>query len=179
MGPRSKISRLPPPVRAWLDAAIAENNFAQYEILENLLAEKGYTIGKSSIHRHGQQLETKLAAVRASTEAARAFAESAPDDEDKRSAAVIALLQTGLFDTMVALKEAEGADPAERIKLLAKAAEPIASLSRASIHQKKYATEVKQRAEAAARAVEKIASKGGLSAEGAAEIRRTILGIAA
>jgi len=178
MAKRSKISTLPAEVRAWLDKALAEGNFSGYEQLEKLLTDKGFTIGKSSIHRYGQQLEQKLAAVKASTEAARAIAESAPDDADLRSAAVMSLVQTDLFNTMIALQEAQLADPVDRIKLLAKAAEPIAKLSRAAVNQKKWESEVKAKIEAAADAAERIARKGGLSAASVDEIRRSILGIA-
>lgn len=178
MARRSKVSALPDAVRTWLDKALADSNFSGYEEFEQLLRDKGYSIGKSSLHRYGQQLETKLAAVKASTEAARAIAEAAPDDADLRSAAVMSLVQTDTFNVMVALQEAEGADPADRLKLLAKAAEAIAKLSRASVNQKKWETEVKAKVEAAADAAEKIAKKGGMSAGTVAEIRKHILGIA-
>ena len=178
MPKRSKVSTLPPDVRAWLDKALAEGNFSGYEQLEKLLADKGFTIGKSSLHRYGQQLESRLAAVRASTEAARAIAEAAPDDADLRSAAVMSLVQTDTFNVMVALQEADAEeDPAGRLKLLAKAAEAIAKLSRASVNQKKWEAEVKTRIAAAADAAAKIAKKGGLSVASVDEIRRSILGI--
>lgn len=177
MAKRSKISTLPPDVRTWLDRALAAGNFSGYEQLEALLTEKGFTIGKSSIHRYGQQLEAKLAAVRASTEAARAIAEAAPDDADLRSAAAMSLVQTEIFNVMVTLQEANNANPEERLKLMAKAAKPLAELSRASVNQKKWEAEVNGKVKAAADAAERIAKKGGLSATSVAEIRRSILGI--
>lgn len=180
MGRRSKISTLPNEVRAWLERALAEQGFGGYELLEQLLADKGYSIGKSSIHRYGQQLEAKLAAVRASTAAARAIAEVAPDDKDLRSAAAISLVQTEIFNVMVAMQEAAaGADPEERLKLMSRAAKPLAELSRASVNQKKWEAEVNAKVKAAADAAERIAKKGGLSAASVDEIRRSILGIAA
>ena len=96
-----------------------------------------------------------------------------------RSAAVMSLVQTDLFNTMIALQEAQLADPADRIKLLAKAAQPIAQLSRAAVNQKKWEAEVKAKVQAVAEAAERIAKAGGLSNKSAAEIRRKILGIAA
>lgn len=179
MPKRSKIATLPADVRAWLDKALADSNFSDYQLLEMTLADKGYTIGKSSIHRYGQQLESRLAAVKASTEAARAIAAAAPDDADLRSAAVMSLVQTDTFNVMVALQEAGAEDdPAGRLKLLAKAAEAIAKLSRASVNQKKWEAEVTAKVQAAADAAAKIARKGGLSATSVDEIRRSILGIA-
>lgn len=178
MAKRSKISTLPADVRSWLDKALAEGNFSGYEQLEKLLAERGFTIGKSSIHRYGQKLESKLAAVKASTEAARAIAEAAPDDADLRSAAAMSLVQTEIFNVMVTLQEANDAEPEERLKLMAKAAKPLAELSRASVNQKKWEAEVNSKVKAAVDAAERIARKGGLSATSVDEIRRSILGIA-
>lgn len=178
MAKRSKIAGLPADVKTWLNAALVEGNFSGYEDLEKLLTERGFTIGKSSIHRYGQQLENKLAAVRASTEAARAIAEAAPDDADLRSAAAMSLVQTEIFNVMVALQEANDASPEDRLKLMAKAAKPLAELSRASVNQKKWEAEVNNKVKAAADTAERIAKKGGLSATSVAEIRRSILGIA-
>lgn len=179
MARRPKVAGLPPDVRAWLDKALADRNFSDYEDLERLLAERGFTIGKSSIHRYGQKLEAKLAAVKASTEAARAIAEAAPDDADLRSSATISLVQTGIFNVLVLLQEAQEAAPEDQLKILSRAAKSVAELSRASVNQKKWETVVREKVKAAADAVERIAKKGGLSAKSAAEIRKSILGIAA
>ena len=62
---------------------------------------------------------------------------------------------------------------------LPKVARAVAELGRATVTQKKWQAEVRARAEAAAAAVEKIAKKGGLSAESVDQLRREILGIAA
>ena len=106
--------------------------------------------------------------------------EGASDDQDARSEAVIALVQTEMFESILNLQEAEdeALDPADRIALLSKAAKNIATLARASVNQKKFRLEVQARAEAAAAKVEKIARKGGLSAESVEQLRREILGIA-
>lgn len=178
MARRSKIMALPVEVRRWLDASLVEGNFSRYELLELALKERGYTIGKSAIHRYGQNMERRLAAVRASTEAARQIAEAAPDDADQRSAAVISLVQTDIFNVLLLLQEAEGADPEDRLKLMSRAAKSIAELSRASVNQKKWQVEIRAKATAAADAVVDLAKKGGLSAAALDTIRRDILGIA-
>jgi hypothetical protein len=67
---------------------------------------------------------------------------------------------------------------AERITLLSAAAKNIATLARASVNQKKFRHAVQLRIEAAAANVERIAQKGGLSAETVDALRREILGIA-
>ena len=71
MARRSSVSALPEDVRHWLERALAESNFSGYQALEEMLREKGYAISKSAIHRHGQKIERRFAAIKASTEAAR------------------------------------------------------------------------------------------------------------
>jgi len=61
---------------------------------------------------------------------------------------------------------------------IASAAKAVAELTRATVSQKKWQSEVREKANAAADAVEAIAKKGGLSAEALDTIRRGILGIA-
>lgn len=177
----AKIALLPEDVRQALDQRLVGNAFSDYHALAAWLAEQGYEIGKSAIHNYGQGLKRKLAAIKASTEAARLIAESSPDDEDRRSEAVMSLLQSEMFTVLVNLQDAEDEeeDSAARVKLLSTAARATAALSRASVNQKKWAQDVRNRAEAAAAAVDTIARKGGLSADTAAAIRREILGIAA
>lgn len=48
------------------------------------------------------------------------ISEAAPDDSDMRTQAVLSLMQTQLFDTLIALQEAgsEGVDPAKRLALI-------------------------------------------------------------
>lgn len=171
MPKRPAVEYLPDEVRSWLDKTLAEGNFSGYELLEAELKERGYQIGKSSIHRYGQKLEKKLAAIKASTEAARAIAEAAPDDADLRSSAVISLVQTEVFDVLVQLQEAEAMeDPLERLRLMRGAAKSIAELSRASVNQKKWqvSIEAKIREEERAKAAEAVtaaAKTGGATPE--------------
>lgn len=179
MAKRSKIVTLPAAVKAWLDKALVEGNFSGYAELEAALKARGYDIGKSSIHRYGTNLERRLSAIKASTQAAAAIAAAAPDDADLRSAAVISLIQTEIFETIVQIQEASDADPVERMNLLSKVAKNIATLTRASVGQKKWEVEVRDKLKSAADAVEKIAAKGGLSKAAVAEIRGKILGVAA
>lgn len=148
MPPPPKIALLPEAVRVELDALLIQRAFADYHGLAAWLREQGYEIGKSAVHTYGQGLKRKLAAIRASTEAARLIAEAAPDEEDRRSEAVMSMVQSDMFGMLVALQEAEDADPQERIKLLGHAARAIADLSRASIAQKKHAAAVQAKLDA-------------------------------
>ena len=181
MGIRAKIEGLPEEVRRWLQRALTESNFSGYEALEGVLREQGYLISKSAIHRYGQKIERRFAAIKASTEAARMLTEGASDDQDARSEAVIALIQTELFESIVNLQEASEADvnPSDRVALLSKVAKNIATLTRASVGLKKFQSEVRAKARAAADSVVAVAKKGGLTADAVDSIRREILGIAA
>jgi len=177
VGQRSKVKQLPEDVRRQLDAALLKRGFSGYDALETWLHGLGISISKSAIHRYGQQLERRLSAIKASTEAARLIAEAAPDDADQRSGAVISMVQTEIFEILVALDEAADADPMKKAKLLSTLAKNIATLTRASVHQKKHELEIRSKTEAAADKVARLAKKGGMSASTVDEIKRAVLGI--
>lgn len=170
MAPRSKISKLPKPVKDWLDKALIENGFGEYELLSDELKKLGYDLGKSSIHRYGQEFEDRLLAIKVATEQARAITDAIPDDSGAMNDALIRLVQQKAFDTLIKMEE--GASIKD-IGLM------VARLSNATVKQKQFAEEVRSRASVAADSVEAIAKKGGLSAEALNTIRRDILGIAA
>ncbi|OQR35900.1 terminase [Pseudomonas sp. T] len=169
MPPRSKVKQLPPEIKAWLDKYLVDTNFSGYEALSAELEARGYSIGKSALHAYGQNFEDRLAALRQSSEQAQAVVRAAPDDEGAVNEALMRLVQDHLFKLLMA---SEG-------KLdLPKVAKAVAELGRASVVQAKWKAEYRDRAEDAAAKVEKIAKKGGLSADTVAEIRREILGVA-
>ncbi|MBL8471361.1 MAG: DUF3486 family protein [Rhodocyclaceae bacterium] len=178
---RPKVGGLPDEVRRWLDGSLIDSDFSGYEALEAALAERGYSISKSAIHRYGQALQRRMDTIRASTEAAQAIVTAAGDEADARSGAVMAMVQTEMFDVLLRLQESteDGVSAADRVALLSEAARGIAQLTRASIAQKKWAQDVSARAKDAAAKAAKIAKKGGMSAEAADQIRALILGIAA
>lgn len=180
MPKRSKIDQLPDELRTALEEMIVRRRFSGYVALAEWLKGKGYQIGKSAVGEYGQNLQRKLAAIKASTEAATLIANEAPDDADRLSAAVISLTQTGLFNILIGLQEAsEADDPLQRAKLFSAVAKNVATLTRASIAQKRHELETRARAEAAADRVAKVAKKGGLTPVAVDQIRREILGIAA
>lgn len=150
MGRASSITALPEDVRRWLERALSEQGFAGYEALEAMMRDKGYAISKSAIHRYGQKIERRMAAIKASTDAAQLIVEAAGDDQDARSEAVIALVQTEMFDSIIAIQEAgdEELSPSDRLGMMSKAAKNIATLARASIAQKQYKATVLKRLEA-------------------------------
>jgi len=181
MPPASKIDQLPEDVRAELDSKLIASGFGGYVGLAEWLTKQGYSIGKSAVGAYGQKLERRLAAVKASTQAARLITQAAPDDADDRSNAIISLVQTEIFDAILALQEVaeddESMDPAKRITLLGKAAKNIATLSRASVNRNKWAVEVRNKVEAAAADVRKLAAGAGVSEETLAAIDARLQGV--
>ena len=169
MPPRSKVAGLPKPVKAWLDKALAENGFSEYETLATELSAQGFSISKSALHRYGQDFESKLSALKMASEQARAVVAAAPDEEGAVNEALMRLVQEHLFKILMA--DGKSFD-------LPKVAKAVAELGKASIAQKKWQTEYREKAEAAASRVEKIAKKGGLNQATVDEIRREILGMA-
>lgn len=154
-------------------------NFRDLDGMVEWLAERGFEIGRGAVWRAGAKVKRRLEAVRNSTEAARLIAEAAPDDADLRSAAVLSMVQSEMFELLLNLQEADEAEsPLERVELMAKAARGMADLSRASIAQKKWQEQVRAKATTAADKAVSIAKKGGLSAEAVDALRREILGIA-
>lgn len=183
MAKRGKIESLPADLRRWLERALTESGFSGYAELEDLLKAKGYVISKSAIHRYGQKIERRFAAIKASTEAARLLTEGAADDQDARSEAVIALVQTEMFESIVDLQEA-GADEisaTDRVGLLSKAAKNIATLARASVTVKKFQADVREKIAAKMDELEAKAGqsggKGGFDIETLRRVRQEIYGL--
>ena len=176
MPQRSRVEQLPEDLRAELDRRLSDAGFGNYQDLADWLTEQGYQISRSAVHRYGQRLERRMETIRASTEAARQIASAAPDEEDQRSAAVISLVQSDLFEAMLALQEAQDAEPGARVELLSKAGKAIADVSRASVSQKKYAAEVRrQTQEEAAERVEAAARAQGVPPENVDAMRQAIM----
>jgi hypothetical protein len=182
---RRKIDQLPEDARAWLRAELARRGFGDIVAvtaeLNAQLAELGLdvTVGKSAVGEESQRVRRAQEAIRATTEAARLIAETAPDDADHRSAAAMALVQSEVFDLLLKVRESEDiSDPVERLAVMGDAALAMSRLSRARVNQSRWATEVSERAQAAADKVGKLAAQRGLDAGTVAEIRASILGIA-
>lgn len=179
MARESAIDQLSAEDKTWLDRRFMDLGFGGYEEIAKILQARGYNISKSSVHRYGQKIEEKLANIQASTQAALMIQKAAPDDAGNLTGAVLSMIQSQFFDCFVALQAVNSeTDTNKRLELLSKVSKGISEIAKASVGQKKHLIEVREKAEKAAQAVEKIVKKGGLSAETAAEIRKQILGIA-
>lgn len=171
-----------PEDRAAFERELIRRNFADYDGLVVWLFENGFELSRSAAYRHAAKLKRRIQAVRNSTEAARMIAEAAPDDSDLRSAAVISLVQSELFDVMVSLQDLDDDnDPAERVALLKEASKSVLDMTRASTLQKEWQLKhtARIRLEARAEAAQELTDElknDGISAELEASIKRILLG---
>ena len=187
MGRKSTVSSLPPRIARHIEQRLAEGKLTLDALIADLQAafpreaRAGQLPSRSAMHRYGQQLEKRLAAIKASTEAARIIGEQYGDKGDDRGAALIAMIQSELFESVMALSQAADGDmaPEERVQLLALAGKNIGTLARAGVAHKEF----QARAEAAARKalleeqrakLEQLASKGGVTPETQAAIRQAL-----
>lgn len=190
MARKSSIDRLSPQVKAHIERRLAEGRVTLDELIGELRdsfpdeAAEGELPSRSAVGRYGQKLERRLAAIRASTEAAKIIQAQAGDDKDARSEALTALIQTELFEAILDMQEStdEEVDSAERVGVLSTAAKNIATLTRSSVNLKKFQAEV----EAAARKkllaeqdanLQAEAKAQGMDAEQVDFWRRRVLGI--
>ena len=172
MAPRSAVSLLPEPIRAELNQRLLNSSFSGYEDLAAWLDAKGYKLGKSSLHRYGKKFEERIGALRLVSEQAKAVVAEAPDDDNAVNAALIRLAQEKAFNVLMELE----LDP-ETIEF-PKLMRAIADMGRASVQQQKYAAEARKTAlEAAAKKIDTVARKSGVSEETIDLFRRSILGI--
>jgi hypothetical protein len=189
MGRKSTIHRLAPETKSYIEAMLATGAQTLDELIADLQerfpaeARAGGLPSRSALHRYGSKLDRRLAAIKASTEAARMISEHAGDSQDARSEALTALVQTELFEAILNLQEADDPDidAGERVGMLSAAAKNIATLTRSSVNLKKFQAEVaeaarkKAFADAAQQAAE-TAKQQGLSKTGVEALRAAILG---
>jgi hypothetical protein len=109
-------------------------------------------------------------AIRIATEQARAVVEAAGDEEGNMNEALIALVQQEAFNVLVKLNDDD------KNTLLPKIGVMVAKLSKASVDQKKWMSEIKQKAVRAAENVEKKLT-GVIDQETLRKVREEIYGI--
>ena len=182
MGRPSKVKQLPPELLDDLNARLIGQGFSGYDELVEWLHAKGFDISRSSLHRHGSALEAEfeeaMAAARRTRALARASREAGDNDGALMSAAA-GILQDNLLRVSLAAKREGEDDPAAAAKTLSLISRAFADVGRMDIAHQKWMAELQAKAADVADKVARLTSKGGLSAEAEAEIRRSILGIAA
>ena len=177
MPPPSKVALLPEDVRDELNQRLISAGFGRCEDLSEWLFDKGFEISKTTVNEHAKRLKRRLATITASTEAAKILAKAAPDEADDRSNAIIAMVQTELFEAILGMEEAVNQDDKiARIAVLNKVAKNIATLTRASVARNRHAIEVRRNAmQDAANSVGDAARDLGISDDTVQKIRDRIL----
>ncbi len=182
MGRPSKVKQLPPELLDDLNARLVGQGFSGYDELVEWLRAKGFYISRSSLHRHGSALEAEFEEAMADARRTRALARAsreAGDNDGALMSATAGILQDNLLRVSLAAKREGEDDPAAAAKTLSLISRAFADVGRMDIAHQKWMAELQAKAAEVADKAAKLASKGGLSAESIAELRRSILGIAA
>lgn len=145
MAPRSKVHKLPPELKEWLDNELIARGFGDYVQLAADLKARGADVSKSTLQRYGSPFEQRLAQLKLANEQARALVDAAPDEEDKLGAAVMRMTQEKIFKLLIDLD----IDPknVDVNKLFKNAAE----IGKASVTHKRFSMEARAAIEAEAR----------------------------
>lgn len=175
MAARSKVDQLPETVRSELERRLIGSAFSGYEGHAAWLAEQGYEIKKSSVHRFGSTFEERCAALKMVTEQARVIVSESPDEDNAVNDALMRLCQEKAYNVLLDLQLRP--DEVDFPKLM----RAVAEMGKASLQQKKHAIEIAAKRQAlteAARRVDDTAKAQGLSDEAIAKIRdRIMMGI--
>ena len=102
---RRKIAALPEHLRAELDRHLSRHSFHSCRSLSKWLRDNGYTISHAAIHKYGQSFDRHLEAVRRASEQARSVCEQFKDDDESMQNALMRLVQSQLFQMLVAVNE--------------------------------------------------------------------------
>ncbi|MEX3556418.1 MAG: DUF3486 family protein [Burkholderia gladioli] len=175
MPPRSKIAKLPPEIKAWLDKTLVEKGFGDYDrvttALNALLEPYGMQVGRSGVAQYGKSFDDQLKSLRLMTEQARAVVQASPDDEGEVNDALTRLVQQKLFSTVPDLY----ANP-DKLNL-AQLAKAVAELGRSSVLQKRWRAEARKQAmQEAAKEAGQAARELGLTQDAVEQIQARILG---
>ena len=186
-GRRSKIDLLPEELRRELDAKLRDGRLTQLEVLDyinDLIAQsqlppdekEQLKISRSGLNRYSTQMETIGKDLRELREVSNALVAQLGDKPTGDvSRMILEIGRTQLFKAMMSQSSNEEMD----IGMIKDAMLAAQRLEAAAMHSHKREKEIRQLfAAEAAEAAEKVATQQGLTAEGAAALKREILGIA-
>ena len=178
MPARSKITMLPPEMKAEFDKLLIKQSFSHYEEITDWLNEQlsasgfEFSISRSAAHRYGQEFEEKIAAIKIATEQARAITDAVGDDAGVTGDALMRLIQEKAFQVLVKMTDL---DP-ESIDFN-KLTVAVAKLNNAAVAQKKWQMETQKKAEKALVNIEEKLKSQKLDPEALRVVREEIYGI--
>lgn len=123
---RKKAAMLPVKLREALDRKLVESSFSDYRGLADWLADQGYAIGKTALHRYGKDLERRIERSRAAADAAKAWQDGVPDGAGAMEEATLRLALERMFALMLASET-------DDMQELEAASRTLAALSRAAL----------------------------------------------
>lgn len=176
---RSRVETdLPKDVRIWLERALADGNFSGYEQLSAALAEKGFSISKSALHRHGQKMEATQRLLRDARMVTESLAAELGDAaiQGKQGRVLVETTRALVTQMLEKLAGGDGTMTPKDAMMLGKA---LAELGRALRFDQDFETKISERAdkiamEKATKVALAAADKAGLSEEGKRSIREQL-----
>lgn len=181
---KSSINRLPPEQKAHIERLLREDRLTLDEMIAELQARFPGTpaaeVSRSALHRYGAGFAELTARMREIDQASQALVGEFGDSLGEKASTLLTNAVVTLV-TDVALREQQsgaGVD-VETARKLARAAKDAIDSKRVDVNVRKaVAAEVREKLlRAQDAALKKVEKAGGLSAETAAQIRASILGV--
>lgn len=175
---RGTTTKLPKEAQRKVEEAIIEGRPVNGDLIAEELKANGFSVSGSTVWRHAVRFREKVQATKDAVDRAKIITAAVDGAPGALSEAVVAMVQTELFDVLVAIEAASYEDdPEKRLKILSMAANTISDLTRASTALRKYQEEVRASISTAISSAEQIAMNRGMTVEVWGEIRREFLGI--
>lgn len=182
-GKSSKVDQLPEPIKNAFIALLRDKKHSQLEILSHvneLIEEAGlsddYKLSRAGVNRYATGMETVGAKIREAKEVSNQWvAQLGSEPEGEVSKILIEMVRTLAFDQVLKLSESgEAVEP----KYIRQLAQGVKDLEEAATKSHKREQEIKKAfAEEAATKAESIAMAAGMTAAGALDLKKEILGI--
>lgn len=175
---RSKVARLPQPLREEIERIWRAGDFTLDELLSRVRA-LGADVSRSSVHRYVQDMDRKMERYREAQQIAAAWVTKLGEEPQGDVGRLLAeMLKTIAFKLMADLGDetTAAAKPAD-VMLLAKAIKDLEVAGKTwTDRELKVREQLRTRVE---KAVAEQRTRGGLSADAAERIRKALLGAAA
>jgi hypothetical protein len=183
MGRKSRISQLPPEVRAGIDGLIGEDRLTLDELVDMIRREFQTEIPRATLGDYRKKMNERLSRMREAREVAGSWVEDLGGKADSKTGALLAeLLQVLAFRTLAEMHgKQEEAAPGD-LMVLAKALDHL-TRSQKTDHeyrlrvQAEYRAELASKAEAAAKEAGAVARNGGLTEAAVEHIRTIVFGV--
>ena len=177
---KSKITRMAPEARSYVEKLLREDRLTLSEMIADLTAKfPSDTPSRSALHRYQLAQKEVTERLRAQDTVARAMVSELGQNPDERTGALLTQAVTTAM-THVALRMNESDETTlDDVRKLARAAKDTIAARTSSLKERQaieQAAREKLLREQAEK-LDKVVKSGGLSAESAADFRKKILGI--